>query len=562
MSRIIPQSMTIGKVSTLNSSTATLGTGASFTGSWERILNYGIIFINVYSDQASATDGLIIEQSSDGVNADHSDVFSVPAGTGKNFSINPYALYLRVRYTNGASAQGSFRLQTILKWNSKPSSHRIQDEISNDDDAELVKAIITGETPTGSFFNFQATRKGNFKVSVEEYGDTPSIDAFARLRISQPHTIFDCKQPHDDQPLFFDESLGGSATSTHSSTHASTTLAVTASASDFAIRQTKQRFNYQPGKSQLVYFTFRAPQQTGATLRMGLFDGTGTNNLTANNGVFLSVTASDISWNIAKDGSTTESVSQASWNVSPLDGTGVSGIDLDMDTTQIGVIDYEWLGVGRVRVGFVIGGIIRYCHYFYHANISTHVYMSTPNLPVRYDITTDGSATAELEHICCSVISEGGAEQTGILRSVDMGTTHIDANTAGTTYAMIGIRLKSAYYDITVAPEYFSIISLTNDDFRWSLQLNPTVNGTFTYSDITNSSIQRALGATGNDITAEGLVIDSGYSKSSTGTDRKFITALRIGSTIGGTLDELVLCVTPVSSNADYLGSLTIRELI
>jgi hypothetical protein len=157
-------------VSTVNSSTTPLGIGATFTGTSEAINGYGIIYVNVYSDQASATDGLKIDQSSDGTNWDHCDEFTIPAATGKNFSINPYAKFVRVRYINGAVAQTDFRLQTIFKVNGKSSSHRIQDSISSDDDAELVKSVGTGEGPDGTFRNFLSDLDGNQNVNDRSSG--------------------------------------------------------------------------------------------------------------------------------------------------------------------------------------------------------------------------------------------------------------------------------------------------------------------------------------------------------------------------------------------------------
>lgn len=563
MSRLVPQHVH-GEIDTGNSSSTPLAGGATFTGEWIDITDYGIIYVNTYSDVASATNGLEVQQSSDGTNADHDDVYSINAGSAKNFAINPYAQYLRVVYTNGAAAQSEFRLQTKLNTYGLASSHRIQDTISTEDDARLVKAVITGENPTGNFVNFNATRLGNFKVSIDEYGDTSSIDAFARLRISQPYTLFDSKQLHDKQPLFWDEITAGSATSVHNSTNSNTVMTVTASASDYVIRQTKLRPNYQPGKSQLIVLTFHAPQQTGITMQIGAFDGTGGTYQTPFNGIFLEITESDVSWNIAKNGSTTETATQANWNYDPMDGTGPSGLTLDLDAVIIAFFDIEWLGVGRVRTGFYVQGIPRYTHFFTHSNdpTFTSVYMSTPNLPLRYYIESDGTGGGTLDHICSTVISEGGIQQTGILRSVNTGTTHLDANTADQKYAIIGIRLQSTYYDITVLPEYFSMISETNDDFKWTIELNPTVAGTFTYNTLTNSSIEYATGATANTVTAAGLVIDSGFSKSSATIDRRIVTALTLGSTIAGTQDTLVLTVTPLSSNADIQASLTFRELL
>lgn len=167
-----------------NSSSIPLGISGVFTGIATEILDYGIIFINVYSDVASATDGLSIQQSSDGTNWDHSDVFTIQAATGKNFSINPHSKYLRVAYTNGGTEQTEFRLQTILKGNSKPSSHRLQDMITDDDDVELVKAVLAGKAGGTNYVNFTATNAGNFKVSLEEVENTISDDSNSSIKVS------------------------------------------------------------------------------------------------------------------------------------------------------------------------------------------------------------------------------------------------------------------------------------------------------------------------------------------------------------------------------------------
>lgn len=719
MSGITPQILN-SQVDFYNSSNTPLGISGVFTGTGIDILNYAIIAVTIATDQDSATDGLSLQQSSNGTDWDHTDDYTILAGRHKVFTLNPVCQYFRIVYTNGSVAQTYMRLQVLLKAvNIKPSSHKTINDITTEDDAELVKSILmtkannlndfkniefnnpmpingdqlyphdinltysdmhdfsgspidltdnrwsivtdttatnpklldleferpiqttliglftdsgsfsntvikygltgTGDTtlldestdstakqyllaPTapinlsylhiefhtantitlssiniaklrqgisqiqgidndGHLINFGATHRGNFKISVQEYGDTSSIDAFNRLRVSEPFTIFDSKQLHDKQTLFWDESVGGSATSSHSNAYCN--MAVTASASDFVIRQTKQRFNYQPGKSQLILSTFYAPTDTGVTQRIGVFDGTGANYLTPLNGIYFENDAGTLSFNVAKNGTVTETFTQANWNVDIFDGSGVSGIDLDMEACQILIIDFEALMVGRIRCGFVVNGIIHYCLYINHANDNnfTTPYFDTPNLSLRYDIVSDGSSTGNLYHICSTVMSEGGLQQTGIIRGVDMGVTHLDADSAGTSYAAIGIRLKSTYYDITAIPERFSIISLTNDNFRWRLVLNPTVAGTFTYNDLADSSIQYATGATANTVTG-GTVIDSGYGQSQSVTDRQFLTALHLGSTISGVQDTIVLTITPYTSNADYLASLTVREYL
>jgi hypothetical protein len=140
-----------GVVSSGNSTTETLGNGGIFTGESEEVTNYGIIFVTVYSDKASATDGLCLEQSADGTNWDNVDTYTLPAVTGKTYSIQPAARYFRIVYTNGTAVQTEFRLQTIYKkTNALASSHRVQDDITNDDDAELVKAVLAADSGDGA----------------------------------------------------------------------------------------------------------------------------------------------------------------------------------------------------------------------------------------------------------------------------------------------------------------------------------------------------------------------------------------------------------------------------
>lgn len=478
-----------------------------------------------------------------------------------------------VRYVNDMSSDNTKRNSYLVQL-PPLALNGIIIEFHTSDEVALSNLIIFKSTnhisrqqavkPDGTVTNIGATNNDNLRVSINEYGDTPSVDAFARLRVSDNFTIFDSKQLHDKQPLFWDEEIGGSGTSTHVPVDASTNMVVTANAADYVIRQTKQRYNYQPGKSQLIFMTFRSPQESGLTKQVGIFDGTGVNFLTPNNGIFFECDGT-VSWNICKNGITTEKINQSNWNVDKLDGTGASGITLDLNAAQILIIDYEWLGVGRVRVGFVIDGLIYYVHYFNHANNPSFekVYMSSPNLPLRYTIQTDGSAGGEMDHICSSVISEGGIEKTGVLRTAKTGVTAIATNTIGTTYAIIGIRLKNIYKDITIIPESLSLMVGTNDRFQWSLHINPVISGTFTYNGLPNSAVEAAIGTSANEITDVGIEEISGYTSSnSREVSEALNTALRIGEKIDGTKDTLVLAITPITSNMSTHGSLNFRELL
>lgn len=154
-----------------NSSTTPLSSGGVFTGTTIDILDYSIVNITVFSDVASATDGLSIQQSCDGTNWDIADPYTIQANTGKTFSVQTVCQYFRVVYTNGDTDQTAFRLGVLLKKNmSKPSSHRIQDSISTDDDAELTKAVLTGEDNTQTFRNVTTTQDGDINTNDNSSG--------------------------------------------------------------------------------------------------------------------------------------------------------------------------------------------------------------------------------------------------------------------------------------------------------------------------------------------------------------------------------------------------------
>ena len=428
---------------------------------------------------------------------------------------------------------------------------------------------------------------GNAKrIKVDQYGNlltTPGngggIDAFGRLRMSTPETLFDSKNIFDDdglaanvenQPLFYDnqETSGGSTGTNYNVNESSQDLTVANTTMGTRVRQTRMRFNYQPGKSQLIIMTFNMKgAAANITKREGLFDD--------NNGLFLEFSGTTINFvrRTKASGSVVDNkVAQASWNVDPMDGSGPSGITVDWDKTQIMFVDFEWLGVGRVRLGFVINGIIYYAHEFLNANVLDVVYMTTPNLPLRSEITNDGSgATDSLEQICSTVASEGGSQDLGVTRFASTEGTHVDVATENTIYAVLGIRLKAEYLGATIKILNATLqIHTATDKVEWMLILNPTVGGSFTYADEANSAIQTAKGATANTITggtklAGGYIESGGNASGAAGSAEKGIdSALRLGALIDGTPDTIVLAVRPIagSSDVDVEGALTWRELI
>jgi hypothetical protein len=175
-----------GTVDSGNSSIDVLDIDEVFTGDSMDVKDFASINVNVYASHISATDGLEAQFSPDGTNWDIVDYFTIPAVTGKTYTFQPAARYMRIVYTNGGTLQTAFRLQTVLRpVIIKGSTHRVNDTITTEDDAELVKAILTGKTVGGNFINFGSTSGGNFKMSLEELENGISSNTNTQLNVTQ-----------------------------------------------------------------------------------------------------------------------------------------------------------------------------------------------------------------------------------------------------------------------------------------------------------------------------------------------------------------------------------------
>jgi hypothetical protein len=397
--------------------------------------------------------------------------------------------------------------------------------------------------------------------------NTGLTDAFGRQRTSEPFTVFDSKQLFGDPTSFWDTELQGSATSTHSTADAATNMVVTTSG-DSVIRQTRMRFNYQPGKSQFGIFTGVMSIQSGTTKRLGFLEGdTSSPYLDPDNGLYFETDGTDMAVCMCKNGSVTK-VTQENWNIDKLDGTTSTQIAMDFTKSQIFFIDFEWLGVGRVRFGFFLNGSPYYCHEFLNSNVLPSTYMATPNLPIRYQIESTGGS-GNLTHICCTVQSEGGVNPNGVFRSLDSSFATVpfdpvDAGTTAATYPLVAIRLKSSCFGAYVKPAFITTLASTQTNFRWALYFNPTL-GSPTWTPLSGSCIEYVVysgAVTPITLPNLGNLLISGYISEKTDVVNINVeSAVHLGAAIDRTPDIFLVAGTPLSSNEDLHGGITWREI-
>jgi hypothetical protein len=395
------------------------------------------------------------------------------------------------------------------------------------------------------------------------YSNSPNIDAFGRLRTSTPFTLFDSSHRFADNGLWA-TSTATSGAATFNSNQGLVDLAVTAASGSEVIRETTKVFSYQPGKSLLVLSTFvMNASKTGLRQRVGYYG--------AANGYYLEQNDSTVSFveRTSVSGSLVNTpIAQASWNVDPLNGSGPSGITLDLTKAQILFMDLEWLGVGTVRIGFVINGNFYVCHKFHHANIIASTYITTASLPLRYEITntaaTSGAST--LKQICSTVLSEGGYELNGSQQAVGIPiNSPRTLGTAGTFYPVISLRLKSTRLDAIVIPSALSILPTSTGNYNWQFVASGTTTGGTWTSAGTNSSVEyntAGTSFTGGRILASGFFSDTnqGGSKADVLKNALFKFQLeRNGLT--ATSYELTLIVASDSASDTVVASLDWEEV-
>jgi hypothetical protein len=397
--------------------------------------------------------------------------------------------------------------------------------------------------------------------------DSPSIDAFGKWRVSQPTTLFDGKQIVDSGSFYFDIKTISGSTVTWNSGSAQSTFKVTNTSGSRAIKQTKRIFVYQPGKSQQIICTGKfGTKIDGIKKSIGSFDD--------NDGYFFQTSGSSFGVVLRKTINSVKTdtfISQSTWNLDKMNGLGPSGNTLDITKAQIYTMDYEWLGVGRVRYGVVQKGILIYVHEINNYNSLDTVYLRNPNLPIRYEMSTHKNTTTGslMTQICSTVISEGGFDNTGKRVVI---TSNNGATIGASQYdAVLFIRYNSSTSKgAQIIPEQLDLLIKPGNSStfagRWELLVNPTVTNAVTYNNASGSVVtQVAVVAVGNIITNPGTIIATGYFA---GTGANSVAEMVVldpyyglGRKIDNTSDVLAIGIKTLDNTYTVYPSLIVREL-
>lgn len=369
-------------------------------------------------------------------------------------------------------------------------------------------------------FTNNKTRYEVFMLSDRLSPSGTLTDAFGRLRISQPFTLFDSSHRFGDNNLWSTSNTAG-GTYGFVTNQSTVDMTVSSVANAEVVRETTKVFSYQPGKSLLILNTFamNAPK-ANLRQRVGYFG--------SQNGIYLENdgTTNYFVLRSYTTGSVVETrVAQSDWNIDTFDGQGYSGqgsqpehaTGLDVAKTNILWFDVEWLGVGDVRCGFVVDGKMVIAHVFHNDNRNTVPYMTTASLPLRYEITNTGatSGSSTLKQICSTVISEGGYELSGLQQSINNPVgTPITLTTASTYYNLISLRLKSTHLDAIAILSAISLLAVTNNAVvNWQVRASATTTGGTWTSAGSSSAVEYKIDSA---TVTGGRVLASGFTSAST----------------------------------------------
>lgn len=511
-------------ISTNNVSTSNLAGTATYTGTGESVFEYQSITINILASHDSSDGGIVIQfgQSTSNWDITITDTYTTANG---NYSKNFYrqAPYFRVTYTNGSTLQTTFRIQCILNIN------------------DSGKDLTT-------------------------FPD-PYFDAFARLRVSYPYTLFQSSHNVDLRNYAIASKTTNNGTQTHITNESAVDLVTTADSGSQVIRQSRPYIVYQPGKSLLIMCSGVLNANTNGNdcnTKIGFFDDRNGVFFSYKNGLYVNlrsyITGSVVDTSIAK----------TSWNLDAMDGTGKSGIILDATKANIYVFDIEWLGVGRVRIGVMIRGQFHYVHTFLNGNLNDTTYMTRASLPIRYqidnDATTNGVGT--LKMICMTAISEGGYESLGY--PFCSGLVDGQEISVGTTIKpLISIRLRSGDYTYKRVLSRFNaceIMSTSSSNMTYiiyhflSPSSSPLTGGTWANAD-GNSAMEVNKTATAINTTGGTIMFQGYFSNNTDFSSTRLDRTVDITSDIDGNSDYIVLAAQKISVGTDdVLGSIQWSE--
>lgn len=398
-----------------------------------------------------------------------------------------------------------------------------------------------------------------------------TVDSHNSLQVSNKDYYFSSSFQYSSRPDLWDTQSTGSATIQHNANNQTVEFSLLGSG-DSILRRTTKLIPYFPGRTVQMTFSgkFSPEVKETVTQRVGLFDD--------NNGLYFELDSGGLKFVIKNNGDDSRFVYQENWNQDKLDGTGVSGITLDPSKFQIGVIEFEWYGGGRVKFGILIEDQIVWAHYFDNSNYLSSPYMGTSVLPISYQaISTGGSAIVIQGSSVASLI--GDIPTQGQPRFVGNEiTTPITLGAAGNYYRCVSVRLNPNYINSIAIFNKGRGFGESNTVYKYRISVQDTFrnNGntansdpsTWSWVNVPGSVLQYSLPTPATPeivVKTDGITFDGDYfvgDNTPNGGVSLDSFIGQMGRRINGTSDIWTLSVSCASPSKTAYGALYWTELI
>jgi hypothetical protein len=329
-----------------------------------------------------------------------------------------------------------------------------QHTIDGVDQQVQLSHIASGSNPANVL---EVDSRGAASVRFTE--GQPIMSAYGSLKAESERQLGVYESSLDSYDDLFSVVTATGGTSTYDPVKSSTVLATTTASGSSVSRTTNRYHYYLPGTSNLARISVVCGDtgKVGNSRRWGVYDD--------NDGIYFELVGTE--FRVVIRSSTSGSVvntpvPRAAWT-DKLDGTGISGMNLDLTKVNNYWADYTFSGAGRVRFGvYEPNGNRLVAYTILVGNTSPFPLIRTGTLPFRTENINTGAtgSSSELREVVMSMSTEGDPKDYTFWRSADMEVYGVTSVTDTHLISLQSIStINGKHNSVQAYPEVLSVIA-------------------------------------------------------------------------------------------------------
>ena len=445
-------------VSTVNSTTAALGAGATFTGTSEDVSQFASISVALYVQPLNATGNVFVQFSNTAsfpviLSNTETAVTSTIAG-GFTLDVITAAQYFRVLYINDSTPQTALTIQSIFHPQARiaQTTTRFAQVPTDYTDMLNTRSIIWGKTVGGGVYEPVATNGENsLAVTITEpraaFGEVSFAENTPTCQVDFVYGI--------------NTNLTSNTTSNNATVTASTGMAVLttgAQVNSVATLVTREYVKYRPGQGSMSRFTALFTTGVAGSTQIAGPCGNGVDGL----GFGYNGTSFGI---LYRHNGTDTWIPQSTWNYDTMLGGTPSGKILVPTNLNVYQVKFQYLGGGNIFYYVLndLSGRWVLVHMVRNAGNLTSPNLRNPSMPVYFEAqnTTNTSAIV-IKTASVGQFLEGQRHFLGPRGAIDATIASVAATTQT---SLIALRNATSFNGTTnYAISHLRQISLSAND--------------------------------------------------------------------------------------------------